>query len=69
MLPLVDKPVIQYVVEEALAAGLSEVAVVIGDGKQAIQDHFGSPPALRYFVSTVAGRGRRRRTDRAAVRG
>ena len=40
MLPLVDKPVIQYVVEEAAAAGIREVIFVTGRGKQAIENHF-----------------------------
>jgi len=40
MLPIVDKPLIQYGVEEALAAGLSEVIMVTGRGKRAIEDHF-----------------------------
>jgi UTP--glucose-1-phosphate uridylyltransferase len=40
MLPLVDKPVIQYVVEEAVAAGAENVILVTGRGKQAIENHF-----------------------------
>jgi UTP--glucose-1-phosphate uridylyltransferase len=40
MLPVVDKPVIQYIVEEAAASGIEEVVVVTGRGKQAIEDHF-----------------------------
>jgi UTP--glucose-1-phosphate uridylyltransferase len=40
MLPLVDKPLIQYVVEEAKAAGIEEVILVTGRGKNAIEDHF-----------------------------
>ncbi len=40
MLPVVDKPAIQYVVEEALRAGLDDVLVVTGRGKRAIEDHF-----------------------------
>jgi len=40
MLPVVDKPVIQYVVEEAVAAGVSDVLIVTGRGKRAIEDHF-----------------------------
>lgn len=40
MLPVVSKPVIQYVVEEAVAAGVSDVLVVTGRGKRAIEDHF-----------------------------
>ena len=40
MLPLVDKPVIQYGVEEALAAGCDQIIIVTGRGKSAIEDHF-----------------------------
>jgi UTP--glucose-1-phosphate uridylyltransferase len=40
MLPLVDKPIIQYGVEEALAAGCNQIVMITGRGKQAIEDHF-----------------------------
>ncbi len=40
MLPIVDKPIIQYGVEEALAAGCDQIIIVTGRGKQAIEDHF-----------------------------
>lgn len=40
MLPLVDKPLIQYGVEEAMAAGMTGIAIVTGRGKRAIEDHF-----------------------------
>ncbi len=40
MLPLVDKPLIQYVVEEAVASGIQEVVLITGRGKRAIEDHF-----------------------------
>ncbi|HEY1464067.1 MAG TPA: UTP--glucose-1-phosphate uridylyltransferase GalU [Terriglobales bacterium] len=40
MLPIVDKPIIQYGVEEALAAGCDQIVMVTGRGKQAIEDHF-----------------------------
>jgi len=40
MLPLVDKPIIQYGVEEAAAAGCDQIIIVTGRGKQAIEDHF-----------------------------
>ncbi len=40
MLPLVDKPIIQYGVEEAVAAGCDQILIVTGRGKQAIEDHF-----------------------------
>src|SRR3972149_8841434 len=40
MLPLVDKPVIQYAVEEAVAAGIEQVIIVTSSQKRAIEDHF-----------------------------
>ena len=46
MLPIVDKPTIQYIVEEALASGIEEILIVSGHGKRAIEDHFDSAPTL-----------------------
>ena len=46
MLPIVDKPTIQYIVEEALASGIEELLIVSGHGKRAIEDHFDSAPEL-----------------------
>jgi len=40
MLPIVDKPTIQYIVEEAVASGIEEILIVTGRGKRAIEDHF-----------------------------
>lgn len=40
MLPLVDKPIIQYVIEEAVASGMQNIIIVTGRGKNAIEDHF-----------------------------
>lgn len=40
MLPLVDKPLIQYAVEEAVASGIKDIVIVTGRGKRAIEDHF-----------------------------
>src|ERR1700684_1902216 len=40
MMPVVDKPAIQYVVEEAVSAGLEDVLLVTGDGQQSIAEHF-----------------------------
>lgn len=45
MLPIVDKPVIQYVVEEAVASGISDIVIVTGALKRAIEDHFDVPNA------------------------
>ncbi len=46
MIPLVDKPVIQYVIEEAAAAGITDILIVVSGGKNAIQDHFNPEPGL-----------------------
>jgi len=51
MLPLVDKPMIQYVVEEAVASGLSEIIIVTGRGKRAIEDHFDTNFELEYYLN------------------
>jgi UTP--glucose-1-phosphate uridylyltransferase len=46
MLPVVDKPAIQYVVEEAVTAGLDDILLVTGRGKRALEDHFDSSSEL-----------------------
>src|SRR5262245_19794922 len=51
MLPLVDKPTIQYVVEEAVASGLSEIILVTGRNKRAIEDHFDAAFELEYYLN------------------
>ena len=48
MLPIVDKPTIQYIVEEALESGIEDILIISGHGKRAIEDHFDSAPALEY---------------------
>lgn len=60
MLPVVDKPVIQYVVEEAAAAGVSDVLLVTGRGKRAIEDHFDRSVELEDMLEK-AGAGDRLR--------
>lgn len=40
MLPIIDKPTIQYIVEEAVASGIEDIIIVTGKGKRAIEDHF-----------------------------
>src|SRR3989304_1641532 len=47
MLPLIDKPLIQYSVEEAKNSGLEEIIIVTGMGKTAIEDHFDVPFELQ----------------------
>lgn len=46
MLPIVDKPTIQYIVEEAIASGIEDIIIVTGKGKRAIEDHFDFAPEL-----------------------
>jgi UTP--glucose-1-phosphate uridylyltransferase len=50
MLPVVDKPLIQYVVEECVASGIDNIIIVTGRGKNAIEDHFDSSPELESFL-------------------
>jgi UTP--glucose-1-phosphate uridylyltransferase len=57
MLPVVDKPAIQYVVEEAVAAGLTDVLLVTGDNQESISDHFDRAHALE---EQLAARGNHR---------
>jgi UTP--glucose-1-phosphate uridylyltransferase len=52
MLPVVDKPLIQYVVEECVASGIESIIIVTGRGKNAIEDHFDSSPELERFLET-----------------
>jgi len=61
MLPVVDKPAIQYVVEEAAAAGLHDILLITGRGKGAIEDHFDRAPDLE---QALAAKGDDRRLAR-----
>lgn len=56
MLPLVDKPIIQYGIEEATASGVEDIVIVTGRGKNAIEDHFDVSIELETFLET---RGKR----------
>ncbi|MBX6323826.1 MAG: UTP--glucose-1-phosphate uridylyltransferase, partial [Rhodospirillaceae bacterium] len=60
MLPVVDKPLIQYAVEEALAAGIEQLIFVTGRGKSAIEDHFDISYELEH---TLELRGKRAELD------
>ena len=51
MLPLVDTPTIQYVVEEAVASGIDQIIIVTGRGKRAIEDHFDVAFELEYYLN------------------
>jgi UTP--glucose-1-phosphate uridylyltransferase len=50
MLTVVDKPQIQYVVEECVASGIEHIIIVTGKGKNSIEDHFDSAPSLERFL-------------------
>ncbi|WP_123042173.1 UTP--glucose-1-phosphate uridylyltransferase GalU [Cohnella candidum] len=52
MLPIIDKPAIQYIVEEAVASGIEDILIVTGKGKRAIEDHFDS----YYELEQILGR-------------
>jgi UTP--glucose-1-phosphate uridylyltransferase len=50
MIPVVDKPTIQYVVEEAVQAGIEEILVIVSSGKDAIREHFAPHDALEHLL-------------------
>ncbi|WP_130616376.1 UTP--glucose-1-phosphate uridylyltransferase GalU [Cohnella abietis] len=50
MLPIIDKPTIQYIVEEAVQSGIEEIIIVTGKGKRAIEDHFDSHFELEHAL-------------------
>lgn len=58
MLPVVDKPAIQYVVEEAVAVGLNDILMITGRNKRALEDHFDRVPSLE---TTLAEKGDERK--------
>jgi UTP--glucose-1-phosphate uridylyltransferase len=63
MLPLVDKPAIQYVVEEAVRAGIRDILIITGRGKRSLEDHFDRSFELEFYLEK-AGRD----SDVAAMR-
>ena len=50
MMPLVDRPIIQYAVEEAVAGGIEQIIIVISTGRSTIEEHFDSNPALERWL-------------------
>jgi len=56
MLPIVDKPVIQYVVEEVVSSGIKDIVIVTGSSKRAIEDHFDTPNTDLVNNLTSAGK-------------
>jgi UTP--glucose-1-phosphate uridylyltransferase len=52
MLPVFNKPTIQYVVEEAVASGIDDILIITGKGKRSIEDHFDKSFELEYFLKS-----------------
>ncbi|WP_077614026.1 UTP--glucose-1-phosphate uridylyltransferase GalU [Caenibacillus caldisaponilyticus] len=52
MLPIVDKPAIQYIVEEAVQSGIEDIIIVTGRNKRAIEDHFDHSPELEHILKS-----------------
>jgi UTP--glucose-1-phosphate uridylyltransferase len=50
VMPLVDRPIIQYAVEEAVASGIEQIVIVIATGRSAIEDHFDANPTLERWL-------------------
>lgn len=53
MLPIVDKPTIQYIVEEAIASGVESIIIITGKNKRAIEDHFDCNVELELSLKRV----------------
>jgi UTP--glucose-1-phosphate uridylyltransferase len=53
MLPIVDKPTIQYIVESAVAAGMTDIILVTGGGKRAVEDHFSFNYEIQHYLKSV----------------
>ncbi len=63
LLPVVDRPAIEYIVEEAVRAGLTDVLMVTGRGKGAIEDHFDGHPEIERALDAKGDQQRRARVD------
>src|SRR5438093_959146 len=53
MLPVVDRPAIQYVVEEAVQAGLTDIVIITGRNKRAVEDHFDRNFELEHYLEAA----------------
>jgi UTP--glucose-1-phosphate uridylyltransferase len=51
MLPIVDKPVIQFVIEEAVSSGIDDIVIIAGRGKRTIEDYFDFSPELENYLA------------------
>ena len=54
MYPIVDKPTIQFIVEEAVAAGITDILIITNRGKGLMEDHFDASPELESLLERVA---------------
>lgn len=50
MLPIIDKPIIQFAVEEAITSGVEDIIIITGRGKRAIEDYFDTSPELEQHL-------------------
>jgi len=66
MLPVVDKPIVQYVVEDAVKAGIETIILVTGSGKRAVEDHFGYNYELQTFLKKAGKEDLRKQIKRIA---
>lgn len=69
MLPIVDKPAIQYVVEEAVAAGLDDILIITGRNKDNLINHFDSVPELEFTLERKGDEGRLNRVHESSELG
>jgi len=53
MLPIIDKPVLQFVIEEAVASGIEDILIITGRGKRAIENHFDFNPELETYLAAA----------------
>lgn len=71
MLPIIDTPVIQYVIEEAVASGIKDIIIITGRGKRAIEDYFDQSFELEFFLNkkgqSETSRSLRRISDMADI--
>ncbi len=67
MLPVLDRPVIQYVVEEAVASGADDITIITGRGKRALEDHFDHNPELAKYNDLPAMRGLEHLAERTTI--
>ena len=53
MLPIIDTPIIQFAVEEAIVSGIEDIIIITGRGKRAIEDYFDTSPELENHLLTT----------------